>query len=371
METLCGTVIKFLSDANDRVHGFVLDGGEAILFSAEHRDLLAAIVKLNSKIEIAGQLVSGEDEPQLLEAALFTNLDSNRSTNLPIPACISKPGMLSDVPPSPMASLAALQNKGAEESSDEDPQPQTSADVIELCDEETPSEPPEFLSSSYESRPQHPPSNSRATRSDATSEIERAYDSLHRIQAILAYLKIVKRQVHGMSQMHGEAQHTYEQALLRHSSEDFEGALEFATASECLSRVVEGIISRTLRTDTSYPSLVSPPPEHTSTSEGSTGIQHDLATVEAILLRVHWLLRNGTLPVEDRTQVRKITAWSDAFYHQASRMYRHGSREDAAELAQAAVDAAESAEHICRNWYVAHAAGSQNYVIPTDSSVRA
>ncbi len=55
----------------------------------------------------------------------------------------------------------------------------------------------------------------RAMRSDAATEIEHAYDSLHRIQAILAYLHIVKRQVHGISQMHQEAKHTYEQALSR------------------------------------------------------------------------------------------------------------------------------------------------------------
>jgi hypothetical protein len=171
-----------------------------------------------------------------------------------------------------------------------------------------------------------------------------------------------------MSQMHEEAKHTYEQALSRHAARDFEGAREFATASGCLSRVVEGIISRTLRSDTSYPSLVSPPPEHKETCCDSSSVHDDLDAVEAVLSRIHWLVENGTLPLEDRTQVRRIATWGDAFYQQARRMFQRGSHEGAGELAQAAVDAAHSAEHICRNWYVAHAGDPPHHSIPTDRS---
>ena len=73
-----------------------------------------------------------------------------------------------------------------------------------------------------------------------------------------------------------------------------------------------------------------------------------------MLSRIHWVLENGTLPSEDRAQVRKIAAWGDAFYKQAQHKYRDTVLEDAAEFAQAALAGAHSAEHVCRNWYVSH-----------------
>jgi hypothetical protein len=194
----------------------------------------------------------------------------------------------------------------------------------------------------------------RSNRTDAGADLERAYDALHRIHAILAYLNITKRPVPGISQFLEEAKHTYTQALSRYEAHDFAGAHEFAAACGCLSRVVEIVISRTLRSDTNYPSLVPPPPEHPSACNDSCGGQEDLfKEVESVLSRIHWLVENGTLPLEDRTQVRRITSWGDAFYQQTRRMYRSGSLEDAGELLQAANSAAHSAEHICRNWYVA------------------
>jgi hypothetical protein len=49
-------------------------------------------------------------------------------------------------------------------------------------------------------------------------------------------------------------------------------------------------------------------------------------------------------------------------------MYGLGAREDAAELVQAAISAAVAAKHICRNWYVAHAADSQHHMITANRS---
>jgi hypothetical protein len=74
-----------------------------------------------------------------------------------------------------------------------------------------------------------------------------------------------------------------------------EGAFEFATTSAYLSRVVEGVVSRTLRSDTSYPSLVPPPPVHPGTCQSPGRVQDELVAVEAVLARVHWLLENGKL----------------------------------------------------------------------------
>jgi len=95
----------------------------------------------------------------------------------------------------------------------------------------------------------------------------------------------------------------------------------FAAASGELSRSVEVVVSRTLRADTNYPTLVPyPPRNHTSvTTVGEA--QAGLARVGKLLLRIHWLMKNGTLPAEDREQVQRITSWSDMFYVRAGGPY--------------------------------------------------
>jgi len=49
-------------------------------------------------------------------------------------------------------------------------------------------------------------------------------------------------------------------------------------------------------------------------------------------------------------------------------MYQRGAHEDAAELVEAAINAAVAAEHICRNWYMALAADSQHHLITANRS---
>jgi len=366
MQFVYGKVIKLLCDPTGRVSGFVLDGGHEVQSSADQLDLVAAIITLNSRVEISGDFQDGRDEQDFLNAREITNLDSNQTASLQAPVRLRKPGMLSYTTPTTTASLAHLEKLEKSTPTGTDKGGEANLDPIGLLLEKTASQPrPSRHVSDEDPQRGHVPLP-RAMRSDAATEIEHAYDSLHRIQAILAYLSIMKRQVHGMSQMHEEAKHTYEQALSRHAARDFEGAREFAAASGCLSRVVEGIISRTLRSDTSYPSLVSPPPEHKSTCGDSSLVQDDLKVVEAGLSRIHWLIENGTLPLEDRTQVRRIAAWGDAFYQQAHRVHARGSMEDASELVQAAIDAARAAEHVCRNWYVAQATNSQSHIIPAE-----
>jgi hypothetical protein len=355
MRTFYGTVMQLLRDANDRVCGFVLDSGEAIHFSIDHLDLVPALLTLNSRIQITGDLRCDRNGQQLLTSAHFTNLDSNRSTSLPAPVRLSKTGMLLSATPNTTASLAFHPISEPVPPSETGLETHSPPEILDRFLEEVAIQARQLRPASTEHPHQHSQPLLRATRSDAASAIERAYDSLVRIQAVLAYLNIMKRQVHGMSQMHEEARHTYEQALSRHAIQDFAGAFEFGTTSECLSRVVEGVISRALRSDTSYPSLVPPPPVHMGTCESPGRVQDELDAVEAVLARVHWLLENGTLPLEERTQVRRIAGWGDAFYQQARRMYQRGAHRDATELVQAGIDVAAAAEHVCRNWYVVHA----------------
>jgi len=109
MQTLYGTIIQLLRDANERVQGFVLDSGEAVHFSVDHPDFGAAFVTLNSRIQITGDLRSGTNGQQFLTSAHFTNLDSNRSASLPAPVRLGKPGMLLNATPNTTASLALPQ----------------------------------------------------------------------------------------------------------------------------------------------------------------------------------------------------------------------------------------------------------------------
>jgi hypothetical protein len=363
MQYVYGKVIEVLRDLTGRVNGFVLEDGHEVRSSADQLDLIAAIIGVNSRVEISGDLQNGRDEQEFLNAAQITNLDSNRTASLRAPVRLRKPGMLSEATPTTTASLAHLRKMQQVSPAQIDSHGEGSPDTTGHLLDKLASLPRPSRHASDEDLQRDVPL-SRALRSDAATEIEHAYDSLQRIQAILAYLNIMKRQIHGMSQMHEEAKHTYEQALSRHAERDFEGAREFARASGCLSRVVEGVISRSLRSDTSYPSVVSPPPEHKGTCEDSSRVHDDLSAVEDVLSRIHWLMENGTLPLEDREQVRRIAAWGNAFYQQARRMFQRGVHQDATELALAAVYAAHSAEHICRNWYVAHAADSPHHTIP-------
>jgi len=356
MQCIDGKVSKLLYDSMGVLNGFVLSRGQEVRFWVSHANVSAItkIVTIGSRLEVQGDLQRDRAGEEYLQAALITNLDSKRTASLPAPMCLGKPGMLSHGAPNTVASLAHLRIFDAECQGGTDSHTQVSSEVINLYLQQIASQPEPSACSSDENPRTHNVALLRATSDDAAAGIERAYDGLHRIQAILAYLNIVKQQVPGISQFLDEAKHTYEQALSRHETQDFEGAREFAAACRCLSRVVEVVISRTLRSDACYPSLVSPPPEHSSTFGESSRVQEDLKEVQSVLSRIHWLLERGTLPLEDRTQVRRIASWGDAFYQQTRRMYHSGSLEDAIELVEAANSAAHSAEHICRNWYVAH-----------------
>lgn len=358
MHSVDGRVSKLLYDSMGFLHGFVLGRGQEVRFWVSHANVgaVTAILTIGSRVEAQGDLRSDGGAEQYLQAALITNLDSRRTASLPAPVCLGKPGMPSDGAPTTVASLAHFRIVDAQRPSGTVSQAEEDAETVDLYIKQI-TEPQPSASSSDEHASEHNGSLHPATGNDAAADMECAYDGLHRIQAILAYLNIVKRHVPGISQFLDEAKHTYEQALARYQTQDFEGTREFAAASRCLSRVVEIVISRTLRSDTSYPSLVPRPPEHLTSGDESSRVQDDLKDVQAVLSRLHWLMENGTLPLEDRTQVRKIASWGDALYQQTVRMYRSGAMEDASDLVQAANSAAQGAEHICRNWYIAHTQG--------------
>ena len=318
MQSIEGRISKFLYNSMGFRSGFVLGRGREIRFWRSHANVGAVTetVMIGSRVEVQGELRIDDAGGEYLHAALITNLDSRQNASLPAPACSGKASIATEHPLDTVSEVGRAGDANA-------------------------LEPAAILP--------------RATATDAGTAIERAYDGLHRIQAILAYLHILKRCVPGISQFLDEAKHTYEQALARHATQHFEAAREFAGSSLCLSHVVEIVVSRTLRSDKSYPAMVPPPPEHPTSDAQSNHLQGSLNEVESVLSRIRWLLGNGTLPLEDRTQVRKIASWGDAFYQQTRRTYRSGSLEDACELVQAANSAAHSAEHICRNWYVAGA----------------
>ncbi len=104
MQSVYGKVVELVYDAAGRVNGFVLDGGEAIRSSAVQFDLVAAIVTLDSRIQVSGDFQGGGNEQEFLTAAQITNLDSKQSASLPAPVCLGKPGMQSDGAPNRAAS---------------------------------------------------------------------------------------------------------------------------------------------------------------------------------------------------------------------------------------------------------------------------
>jgi hypothetical protein len=314
MQTTAGRIARFLENPERGLHGFVLDGEQVVQIPAEQVHLVSSIVHIGSYVGVEGVRHTGDSGEVFWQPSLIINFDSKRSMSFLAPKSQVGPGMPPHrCTPYPTASLVHPDKKGAHSGS---MSPETS--------------------------------NGDCTRDQAADALSRSYDSLHRVQAVLAYLHIMKRRVVGIGQLLDEAKHAYEQALSRFQDHSFVAASEFAFASDSLSRVVEILIARALRSDSGLPSLVAPPPDH---SAEPCDVDQNLAEAESVLARVHWLLENGTLPLEDRTQVRRIASWGDTLYKQAQHSYHFASLPDAIELAQAALAGAHSAEHVCRRWY--------------------
>lgn len=343
-------VNKFLRDQEGTVQGRLLDNGQEIRFSAALGNRVASIISEGSLVPIEGVPGSKDFPDECFYAIRVTNLESRESATLPVPKQEGKPGMQLKTP-TETASLANPEASIHKEVSSDNPQAPPERGSLDLAAPEPQSaHPASFfhgLMSENSSR------SGPSLRNHAARRIGMAYDSLHKIQAILAYLHIINHGIPGISQFLDEAKHTYEQALARFATIDFSAAKEFAEASASLSRVVEIVTARTLRSDSSLPSLM-PPPPRPETSLHPEHVEEDLAHAETVLSRIHWVPENGTLPSEDRAQVRKIASWGDAFCKQARRTYRGAVLEGAFEFAQAALAGAYSAEHVCRKWYVSH-----------------
>ena len=357
MAFVLGRVSRVLRNPDGNSNGILLDDGQEIRFPAAFGHLVSPIITEGCLVGIKGDR-SFELSPEgNLTATQIINLDSSETVTLPTTTPEGgKPGMQIKATPIVAASLAHpaedIRAKGKSAGS-------SSASSREAFGANL---------NDIDSRPLHPVSffhsllretDGRApefSRNDAARSIGLSYDNLHRIQAILAYLHIIKRRVPGISQVLDEAKHTYEQALGRFADGDFAASKELAEASASLSRVVEIVIARTLRSDSTIPSMVPPPPIQMVIAPEPEHVEEDLAQAESVLSRIHWVLENGTLPSDDRAQVRKIASWGDAFYKQAQHTYRDAVLEDAAEFARAALAGAYSAEHVCRKWYVSHTA---------------
>jgi hypothetical protein len=184
-------------------------------------------------------------------------------------------------------------------------------------------------------------------RKQVMDEIEQAYGTLHRIQAMLVHLKVICQEQPATGQYLDEAKHTYVQALSRFQVFDFEAAGEFAAASSSLSRVVEILLSNNFR-----------PSSDTFTDE--LAVQPGLENVERLLVRIRWVTEHGTLPSEDRSRVQKLTSWCADLSHSARRLLDKGQKGEALTFAQAADELARSVEHLCRECYVTRCALSQS-----------
>jgi hypothetical protein len=356
-----GRVAKLKRDGNGRLEGIQLRDGWEVRFAEDLKELVSSLVTEGCAIGIEGVPRCDDRVGAYLQASKVTNLDSRQSAILPALKHKGKPGMRSDNTPVNAASLAPSEimehgpsggtrsSKGSSRrswspSGKSSPHAQSEGQDGGL-------RPGSFFQSLLNN---HDSKETNLARSDSARSIGVAYDSLHRIQAVLAYLHIMKHRVPGIAQFLDESKHTYMQGLSRFAAADYAGAKEFAEASACLSRIVEILMARTLRSDSTLPSLVPPPPENFGTALEPDHVEENLVHAESVLARIHWVLEHGTLPSEDRAQVRKIASWSDAFYRQARSTYQNAVLEDACEFAQAALAGAHSAEHVCREWYVHH-----------------
>jgi hypothetical protein len=359
MEIIHGRIREILPAIDGTICGFVFDGGLEVHFSADGARQISGLISVGSRLEICGKSYRGPSGDPRVDAQFITNLDSNRFINLEDFPPRHDPEMSPSASPTPaeMASLAPPSSEIIEGTASSLQQETMAAEISEYGGKETLLA---YLSSHASVKDTSVSSAHRLhTEEDgAAKSIELAYDGLHRAQALLAYVKIVDLQALDVSQLFNESKHTYQQAVSNYERRDYAVGSEFAAASGELSRSVEVVVSRTLRADTNYPTLVPyPPRNHTSvTTVGEA--QAGLARVGKLLLRIHWLMKNGTLPAEDREQVQRITSWSDMFYVEGRRSLRSGAVAEASYFISAAEAVAHSAEHVCKQDYIMHASAT-------------
>jgi hypothetical protein len=360
MEIIHGTVREILPATDGALCAFVIDGGMEIHFSADRTREVAGLVSLRSRLEICGTPYTGRSGDPHLDAQFIMNLDSRRFINLrdslpqqsPEVPFMCSPTEAEAAPLAPPESERMLRDK------ENSIGPR---DLWRGVSEGVRQNSSRRANVTSSGQPSADPTGSlahrvRADKDAATRSVELAYDSLHRAQALLAYVKIFDLQTPDLGQLLTESKHTYQQAILNYQKQEYAVADEFAAASGELSRSVELLVSRNLRADSNYPTLVPAPPGRQTGGMSSDDTERSLTRVASLLARIHWLVQNGTLPLEDRTQVRKIASWGDMFYVKGRESLRMGSIAEASYFINAAEAVAHSAEHVCKQDYITHAA---------------
>jgi len=359
MEIIHGRIREILPAIDGTICGFVVDGGLEVHFSADRARQMSGLISVGSRLEICGKSYRGPSGDPRVNAQFITNLDSNRFINLEDFQPLHDPEMPHSASPTPAetASLAPPPSEIIQGTANSLRQETMAADKSEHGGKES------LLAhlSSHASVKDTPVSSAHRLHTDedgAAKSIELAYDGLHRAQALLAYVKIVDLQTLDVSQLFNESKHTYQQAVSNYERQDYAVASEFAAASGELSRSVEVVVSRSLRVDTSYPTLVPYPPRNRTSVTTVGEAKGGLARVGKLLLRIHWLMKNGTLPADDREQVQRIASWSDIFYAKGQQSLQSGAVAEASYFISAAEAVARSAEHVCKQDYIMHASAA-------------
>ncbi len=352
MEIVYGRIREVLPASDGEISGFVIDGGLEVHIPKGGAKQVASLVPVGSRLEICGNPYRGPSGDPRIEAKFITNLDSKRSVNLQNSPPPNEPEMSSLCAPTSAetASLAPPQSETKDKT--EDSLPSVPAE------QSWPTDIPHanFASQTLLKNPVGSvPGHIRTDEDGAARVIELAYDGLHRSQALLAYVKIIDLQAPDVSQMFEESRRTYQQAVSSYQKRDYAVASEFAAASGELSRSVEVAVSRILRVDASSPTLVPYPPGNQPAVTTSGEMEGSLNRVGKLLARIHWLVNNGTLPLEDRAQVARIASWSDIYYAKGRQSFHTGAIVEASYFINAAEALAHSAEHVCKQDYIAHA----------------
>jgi hypothetical protein len=359
METVYGRIRQVLPASDGEISGFVIDGGLEVHFPKDRAKQVAALVPVGSRLEICGNPYRGPSGDPHIEAKFITNIDSKRSVNLQ-DSPPNEPEMSSLCAPTlaEAASLAPRQNEAKDET-EKSLRTETSSSMPAERSWQTDIHQANLASQTSLKDPVRGARGRVSTDEDgAARSIELAYDGLHRSQALLAYVKIIDLQAPDVSQMFEESRHTYQQAVSSYQKQDYAVASEFAAASGELSRSVEVAVSRILRVDASSPSLVPHPPGNQPGVTSSSETEVSLNRVGKLLARIHWLVNNGTLPLEDRAQVARIASWSDLYYAKGRQSFQAGAIIEASYFINAAEALAHSAEHVCKQDYIAHASAT-------------
>ncbi|MGA7852104.1 MAG: hypothetical protein WCA15_02190 [Candidatus Acidiferrales bacterium] len=356
MEIVYGKIREILPGIEGMMCGFVIDGGLEVNFPKDVAKRVSGVVALGSRLEICGHPFRGRSGEPRLDAEFITNLDLNRSINLHAAPPMDKPEVPSSSSPTsneaaPLVPPARGRDKDKELSGSRQPKYPGPGSAEFGYQNALPAKPPMYA------LPKDSPENSskfsHADREGAARSIELAYDGWHRAQALMADVRVADLRSPDVSQLFQESKHTYQQAVSSYQRKDYAVAGEFASASGELSRSVEIVASTVLREESDSHATMSPPSEPHADVLNSAETQSGFARVGKLLARLHWLVQNGTLPNKDREQVRRIASWSEALYIKSQQSWKAGAFAEASYSISAAEAVAQSAEHICRQDYLA------------------